>query len=64
MVVIDEAQELRKVRGVNLLPSLAYAYDNLRNVKFILGGSEMGLLHDTLGLRIQGHRSTGGLSSR
>ncbi|WP_409366458.1 AAA family ATPase [Metallosphaera sp. D4-4] len=48
VVVIDEAQELRKVRGVNLLPSLAYAYDNLRNVKFILGGSEMGLLYDYL----------------
>ncbi|BCS94350.1 AAA family ATPase [Metallosphaera javensis (ex Sakai et al. 2022)] len=48
ILAMDEAQELRRLRGANLLPSLAYSYDNLRNVRFILGGSEMGLLYDYL----------------
>ena len=45
LVVIDEAQELGKLRGVDLLPSFAYSYDNLKKVKIVLTGSEMGLLH-------------------
>jgi len=44
IVVLDEAQELHKMRGFNILPSLACAFDNLRKVKIILSGSEMGLL--------------------
>ncbi|WP_240931259.1 ATP-binding protein [Acidianus sulfidivorans] len=30
VLVLDEVQELIKLRGANLLPSLAYAYDNLK----------------------------------
>ncbi len=45
VVVLDEAQELIKARGFNILPILAYAYDNLRNVRFIISGSKMGLLY-------------------
>ncbi|AAK41763.1 ATP-binding protein [Saccharolobus solfataricus] len=48
IIVLDEAQELVKLRGVNLLPALAYAYDNLKRIKFIMSGSEMGLLYDYL----------------
>jgi AAA+ ATPase superfamily predicted ATPase len=48
VIVMDEAQELIKLRGTNLLPSLAYAYDNMKNVKIILSGSEMGMLYDFL----------------
>ncbi|QXJ28530.1 AAA family ATPase [Saccharolobus shibatae] len=42
--VIDEAQELIKLRGIDLLPPLAYAFDNLK-IKIVLSGSEMGLLY-------------------
>ncbi|BFH74661.1 ATP-binding protein [Sulfurisphaera javensis] len=48
VIVLDEAQELVKMRGVNLLPSLAYAFDNLKNVKIIISGSEMGMVYDFL----------------
>ena len=48
VIVLDEAQELSKLRGANLLPIFAYAYDNLKKVKFIFSGSEMGLLYDFL----------------
>ncbi|MGC9105444.1 MAG: hypothetical protein ACP5HQ_03355 [Thermoprotei archaeon] len=44
VLVIDEAQELIKMRGADLLPSLAYSYDNLK-VRVVLSGSEMGLLY-------------------
>jgi hypothetical protein len=30
-IVIDKAQELMKLRGYSILPSIAYAYDNLKN---------------------------------
>lgn len=45
LVVIDKAQELMKLRDVDLLPSFAYSYGNLKKVKIVLTGSEMGLLH-------------------
>jgi len=48
VIILDEIQELSKLRGVNLLPAFAYAYDNLKNVKFVVSGSEMGLLYDYL----------------
>ncbi len=50
VVVIDEAQELVKLRGYDLLKLLAYSYDNLRNVHFIMSGSKMGLLKKFLKL--------------
>ncbi len=45
ILVIDEAQELMKLRGINLLPTFAYSYDNLSKVRIVLTGSEMGLLY-------------------
>jgi len=51
LIVIDEAQELRFLKGYNKLDFrqvIAYSYDNLRNVKFILSGSEVGLLYEFL----------------
>jgi Predicted ATPase (AAA+ superfamily) len=44
IVVLDEAQELIRMRGFNILPILAYSYDNLRKIRFIISGSQMGLL--------------------
>ena len=53
VIGIDEAQYLRfygSRGGREFLALLAYAYDNLENLRFILTGSEVGLLHDFLGL--------------
>ena len=53
LIVIDEAQLLRYLRGYgkpDIRQTIAYAYDNLRNVCFILSGSEIGLLTDFIGI--------------
>ena len=42
--IIDEAQELAKLRGRTLLPAFGYAYDHLRNISFVFTGSKAGLL--------------------
>ncbi|BDC17640.1 ATP-binding protein [Acidianus sp. HS-5] len=47
VIIFDESQELRKLKGYNLLYPLAYAYDNLK-VKFIFTGSEIGMVYDFL----------------
>lgn len=44
ILIIDEAQELRKLKGYNLLSSLAYSYDNLK-LSLILTSSEIGLMY-------------------
>jgi len=53
IVAIDEAQLLRYLRGgkgrIDFTKILSYCYDNLRNTKFIVTGSEMGVLSDFLG---------------
>lgn len=52
-VGVDEAQYLRysgSRGGKEVLALFAYVYDNLRNVRLVLSGSEVGLLHDFLGL--------------
>lgn len=49
VLVFDEAQYLR-YSTIGLRPLLAYTYDYLRNVTLVLTGSEVGLLHDFLGL--------------
>ncbi|WP_335343153.1 AAA family ATPase [Pyrococcus kukulkanii] len=52
VIAIDEAQYLRFYGargGKEFLALVAYAYDNLENLSFILSGSEVGLLHDFLG---------------
>lgn len=45
VIAIDEAQELRKITWVSFDRFFAYAYDNLRNLRFVLTGSEVGLLY-------------------
>ncbi|WP_297436071.1 ATP-binding protein [Thermococcus sp.] len=53
VIGIDEAQYLRfhgSRGGKEFLALLAYSYDNLDNLRFILSGSEVGLLHDFLGI--------------
>ena len=50
----DEAQVLRNLSGgkgkINFIEILAYAYDNLYNLRFVFTGSEVGLLMNTLKL--------------
>ncbi|AHC52075.1 ATPase [Sulfolobus acidocaldarius SUSAZ] len=50
IIAFDEAQDLINLRGVNLLYSLAYAFDNLQKVRIIMSGSEMRLLYRFLGI--------------
>jgi len=54
IVAVDEAQILRMLSGgkgrVNFTQLIAYCYDNLSNIKFVLTGSEVGLLYEFLGL--------------
>ncbi len=45
LLVIDEVQELIKMRGYNLLPVFAYSYDNLRNISFVFAGSRIGMVY-------------------
>lgn len=52
IVAVDEAQYLRFLKGyrkIDFRQIMAYSYDNLRRVKFILAGSEVGLLYRFLG---------------
>ena len=53
IIAFDEAQYLRfygSRGGKELLAAIAYAYDSLENLGFVFTGSEVGLLHDFLGL--------------
>lgn len=53
IIAIDEAQLLRYLKGgkgrIDFTRIIAYCYDNLRNLKFIVTGSEVGVLSDFLG---------------
>ena len=53
VIAIDEAQLLRYLKGgkgrVDFAKILSYCYDNMRSIKFIVAGSEVGVLRDFLG---------------
>ena len=49
IVVLDEVQFTRPPVSYELKNVIAYSYDNLENITFIVAGSEMGLLRDFLG---------------
>ncbi len=53
IIVLDESQELRKLKGYNLLYPLAYAYDNLK-VSLVFTGSEVGMVYRFLKLNDAG----------
>lgn len=50
VVAFDEAQLLARATTWRFQMFLAHAYDYLRNTIFVLTGSEVGLLHDFLGV--------------
>ena len=53
IIAIDEAQLLRYLKGgkgrIDFTKIMSYCYDNLGNLKFIVTGSEVGVLRDFLG---------------
>ncbi len=53
IVAVDEAQLLRYLKGgkgrMDFTKIISYCYDNLRNLRFIVTGSEVGVLKDFLG---------------
>ncbi len=50
IIAFDEAQYLKGVIGKYLLSAIAHAYDYNENLIFIFTGSQVGLLHDFLGV--------------
>ena len=48
VLVLDEAQELRKVAGYDLTLPMAHIYDYIKNVQMIVTGSQVGVLNDFL----------------
>ena len=51
IIAFDEAQELRRIAGVDVARLVAYCYDHCHNVTIVLTGSAIGLLYDFLGDR-------------
>jgi AAA+ ATPase superfamily predicted ATPase len=49
VVAFDEAQELKKVAGVDMMKLVAHIYDYCRNITLVMTGSAIGLLYDFLG---------------
>jgi AAA+ ATPase superfamily predicted ATPase len=49
LLVIDEAQEFRKLKRYSLQKLMAFAYDELDHIQMIVSGSQFGLLQDFLG---------------
>lgn len=50
VLVFDEAQEFRKLKGYSLQTLMSYVYDNLSRVQMIVTGSQFGFLYDFLGI--------------
>lgn len=50
VIAIDEAQELSKITWIPITRIFAYIYDNLRNLRIVLTGSEIGVLFKFLGI--------------
>ncbi len=48
VLVIDEAQELRRIARYRFDSLIAFIYDNLRNINTVLSGSQIGLLYRLL----------------
>ncbi|MEM0062099.1 MAG: ATP-binding protein [Ignisphaera sp.] len=49
-IVLDEVQHARPPLSAELRNAIAYAYDNLENITFIIAGSEIGMVRDFLRL--------------
>ncbi|MCE4610585.1 MAG: ATP-binding protein [Desulfurococcales archaeon] len=53
IIAVDEAQLLRYLKGgkgrIDFTAVISYCYDNLSHIKFVITGSEVGVLRDFLG---------------
>jgi len=49
ILVLDEAQEFRRLAGYRLQNLIAHTYDHIEGVQIIVSGSQIGLLNDFLG---------------
>ncbi|WP_234394319.1 hypothetical protein [Thermococcus piezophilus] len=63
VIAFDEAQYLRFGGATKYDGIIAYAVDNLKNLTFILTGSEVGLLFDSSSSTIQRRRSSAGTTT-
>lgn len=50
VLVFDEAQEFRKLRGYRLQALMAHAYDYLKNLQMVVTSSQFGFLYEFLGV--------------
>lgn len=50
VLALDEAQEFRRLSGLNLSSLMAHVYDYVGGVQFVVTGSQVGMLNDFLGL--------------
>ena len=50
VVAFDEAQEFRRLAGYDLAKILAHVYDYIPSVQLVLTGSQVGFLHEFLGV--------------
>lgn len=50
VIAIDEAQEFKKSKHINMTSIFASVYDNCKNIIIILTNSEIGVLYDFLAL--------------
>jgi hypothetical protein len=50
VIALDEAQEFRRLAGLDLVKLLAYIYDHIRSVQLVVTGSQIGFLHEFLGV--------------
>lgn len=50
VIALDEAQEFRRLAGFDLVKLLAYVYDHVRSVQLVITGSQIGFLHEFLGV--------------
>lgn len=49
VIVLDEVQSTRPPLSYELKNAVAFSYDNLENITFIVAGSEVGMLRDFMG---------------
>jgi AAA+ ATPase superfamily predicted ATPase len=50
ILVFDEAQEFRRLAGYRLQALMAHIYDQIEGIQMIVTGSQIGFLHDFLGV--------------
>lgn len=50
ILVLDEAQEFRKVMGVDMQNLISYIYDRFDHTQVVVSGSQIGVLYDFLNL--------------